>query len=371
MNKEEKAINKAKLKLFTSKDTAFFSNLLAQLKIEWVEHISTAATNGTHLYLNKDFVTSLNINELIGLLLHEVYHCALDHMNRAKSADLDYQIYNIAADYVINNQLDNMGYKLPEIGLIDHKYDGWSTRQVYDDIYDNADKIPSGFEIDIIMETPEGVSESEHHEEVLTNVIKAVTQARLSNQHGSIPGEIARRVEDIVNPKLPWEAILQDYMNAYKKEDYTWSRPNKRFWPDVYLPSMRSESLDQITVGLDVSGSISQKDLNAFMAEVRYIKDILQPRKLRIMSFDTKVRADNTFEEGESIEDFVAYGGGGTNINPLIKSVRAEEPEIVLIFTDGEFDMPDLSKVHSDMYWIKIGSYKFNPTKGEVIDFDS
>ena len=369
MDKYEKVINKSKLQIFTTRETTFFSSLLAQLKIEWVEHIPTAATNGLSLYLNKKYIDGLSQEEVTALLLHETYHCALDHINRCKSADLNPMVYNIAGDYVINNDLDKQGWKLPQGGLIDHKYDGWSTRKVYDDIFDNAQHIK--FEMDIIPNCPKEMSKEEYEETVTSNIVKAVTQARLANDYGSIPGEVAKKVEKILNPKLPWEQILQDHMSSYKKEDYTWSRPNRRYWPDMYLPSMKSESLDQISIGIDTSGSITQEHINAFMAEVKYINDVLKPKAIRIMTFDTRIRSDATFEEGESIDDIKLLGGGGTSIHPLIRTLKEDSPEIAIIFTDLEFGMPSLSSVQSDLFWIRMGKYENPPNKGVLIDYDS
>lgn len=361
----KKKVSSAKLNLFTQRNTTFFSALLAQLQIVWTEKHSTAATDGTRLYLNKDFIESLDLQETIGLLLHETYHVVLDHINRRQSAQLNPKIWNIAGDYVINGLLDHMGYKLPTPRLLDHQYDNLSTRQVYDKIHKKQEMQDLPFEMDVMA------VDGDAAEQAVNSVVKAVTQARISGDYGSVPGEVARRVEEILNPKLPWEQILLDYMVTYAREDYTWSRPSKRYWPDMYLPSMHSEALEQITVGIDSSSSIDQRDLDAFMAEVKYIFDVLKPQKLRVMVFDTRVRDDRVFEEGDEISDLTMHGGGGTNIHHLMKAIEKDCPEITLIFTDMEFSMPSMQEIVSDVYWIQIGEYSNKPPKGTVIPYDS
>ena len=49
---------------------------------------------------------------------------------------------NIAADYCVNSDLieQRVGEKIP-VGLYDNKYQGWSAEEVYDDLYEKADKI--------------------------------------------------------------------------------------------------------------------------------------------------------------------------------------------------------------------------------------
>jgi predicted metal-dependent peptidase len=352
----------------TQKNTTFFSSLLANLKLQTREDIPTAATDGIHLYYNYKFIEGICADETLGLLLHEVMHVALEHTDRRKSADLEPERYNVAGDYVINNDLDRRSYKLPKGGLIDHKYDGWSTREVYDDLPE-ATEMPGG--MDIILTCPEGMTETEHREHVITNVVKAVTQAKLNNDIGSVPGEILRKVELLLDPVLPWNVILQNYMSEYIKEDYTWKRPNRRYQSeDMYLPSQHSEALTQITAAIDVSGSISDEELKSFMSEIRYIWDVYKPRKLRILGFDTEIHDDMELTEGDMVEDVRLCGGGGTDCSPVVKTLHADEPEVAIIFTDGQFYMPNLKNLISDIIWVLIGDYKFEPSHGEVIRFN-
>lgn len=370
-NEVLKKISKAKLNLFTHKNTIFYSSLLASLKLKLSDTIPTAATNGVDLIVNPDYVSKLEINELIGLLLHETMHVCLQHVDRRNSANLDPTLYNIAGDFVINNDLDTRGYVLPAGGLIDHKYDGWSTRQVYDDLEQNKPNVKLPME-DVIFSSPKGVSEEAHREKSISNVIKAATQARLQNDIGSIPGHVLRLVDELTNPKLPWNHILQNYMSHYDKSNYTWRKPNRRHWPDLYLPSTYNEALNQITVGIDVSGSINQDDLNAFMSEIRYIHEVMKPVKLRLMSFDTMVHQDLEFTEWDNIRDVKLTGGGGTYIGPLMDTLREDEPEICIVFSDMEFSNPYLGDINTDLIWIQKGNseYAAKPSKGEVIQYD-
>jgi predicted metal-dependent peptidase len=363
---ENKLINKAKIRLFTERNTTFFSALLANLKLEWTDRVPTGATNGTHLYLNKDFVKSLSLDEILFLLLHEVYHVALDHVGRRDSANLDPMLWNVAGDYVINNDLDNRGYKMPVNGILDHQYDGWSTRQVYDHLVQYSPD--ETCDLDII---PCSSDDKQQQEKITTNIVKAVTQAKIANDYGSVPGNIARHVEELLDPKLPWNQILMDYMHSYAKEDYSWKRPNKKYWPDFYLPGMRSENLQQITIGVDVSASIDQEDLDYFSAEIRYIFDFLKPQKMRIMSFDTRVRDNLEYEEGAFIDNLILHGGGGTDIYPLIQSIKKDKPEVCIIFSDLDLSMPDLSNLSTDLIWVKVGNLPTPKNIGKVIQYES
>ena len=359
----EKKIAKAKLELMVAPNTMFFSSLLANLRLIETEDIPTAATDGISLFYNPKFFGDFSTKEALAVLLHEVFHVALEHITRCKEKNLNKVRYNIAGDYYINNWLDSHGYDLPGKPFLDHKYDGWSTQQIYDDL---PDDIGQTFICDV-LDTPEGMSEAEHKETVISNVVKAVTQAELSGQPGSVPGEVMRRIKDFLNPKLPWTVILQNHLSVYAKDDYSWRKPNRRMWPDVYLPSLHSESLDLVTVGVDVSGSISQESIDEFLAEVRYIWETLNPKKLRFMAFDTEVRKDVTLEPGDTIDDLEFYGGGGTSLSYVLDAIREQEPEFALIFSDFEVAMPYLEDITSDLFWIQVGDQPWNPSRGEVI----
>lgn len=361
----QRKIDKAKLRLVTEKNTVFFSALLANLRVLITSDVATAATDGTYIKLNPEFILDLSTSQLLGLILHEVMHVVYEHTDRRRALGLNPQKWNMAGDYVINNDLVSRGYLLPDGGLVDPQYRGMSTRQVYDRLPDNS---ADGFEMDIVLTPGNTESEQEEHAEtVKSNLIKAVTQAQMSNDIGSVPKELLREIDEILNPKLPWNTILLNHMSSFAKEDYTWSRPNKRFWPDFYMPGMRSEALNQITVAIDVSGSVSKAELSAFMAEIRYIWEWLKPQSMRLIGFDTRIHDDLMFKQGESLTDVRLAGGGGTNIAPVTETIRKDSPEVSIIFTDGHFDHSGIGKTPTDLFWIILGNKSFSSAANTVI----
>jgi len=363
-------IRKCKLELFIARNTTFFAALLANLKLELTTEAGpTAATDGISLWLNPNFIRPLSINQLLGLMLHEVLHVAFDHIGRCFAGDLDKEPYNIAADYYINLYLTNLGYEIPSGGYCDSKYTGMSTMQIYEELLKNPPP-PSNYQMDIISAPPEGMSEQEYTETVTSNIVKAVNQAEIAKDYGSVPAEILQRLENVLNPALPWQVILQNYMAPFAKDDYSWSRPNRRYMPDFYLPSLYSDALQQITAGADVSASMTGEDLNTIIAEIKYIWDVFKPVSLRLTTFDTKVHLNKLYEQGETLDDLELKGGGGTNVKPLLNSIRKECPEIALIFTDGYFSTPDMSNITSDVIWIIKGNPEFTAPYGDVIHFN-
>jgi len=119
----------------------FFAELLFQLNIIEANPgagIDTMATDGKSIAYNADFVNKLTEPEVIFVIIHEIMHNANFHFSRQGSKD--HQLWNCAADYAINVQINDMkndmkaGAKLapPKGILLDDKYRGMSAEMIYD-----------------------------------------------------------------------------------------------------------------------------------------------------------------------------------------------------------------------------------------------
>lgn len=327
MNKE---LDKAKIGLM-QKGAVFWITIAFSMRHEFSEEIPTAATNGKTVKYNPEFFLKLTSQERTGLMMHEVAHVALNHITRR--GDKDPIIYNAAGDYVINLLLDQAGFELPKGRLLDYKYHGWSTEQVYDDLYQNAEKIECPM---MDIEGTEGTEETEEAENDIREIlVKAVTQSRLSQEsQGSIPQEILRVVDKLINPQLPWNTVLHQYLQDKIKQDYTWQRPNRRYFPKYILPSAYSESLDQITVAIDTSGSIDDKMLRNILSEIKYIHETLKPKQLTIIDCDCRINHVYEIDESIDIMELEFTGNGGTSFTPVLLHCTQNEPTVLIYFTD-------------------------------------
>lgn len=370
LDKYYKLIDRAKLTLMRAKNTTFYSSLLGMLNIEISESIGTAATNGLKIMYSPAFLDSLDYDEIIGLTLHEVEHIVNGHC--------DYKFYegrglcpdklNEAQDHYINLRLLDMGYKLPSCGLFDPQYKGMSSMEIYDKLPKDGPKMNP--DLKDVLPAPPGMSDEEHQERILNNIVKAVILAEQSDDAGSVPGHLQRDLSEVLSPKLPWQTILQQFLTEFVAEDYSMRRPNRRFMPGWYLPTIEGEGLGNLVMGCDVSGSMSTEDISEIWSEYSYIFETLNPVSAHIMTFDTKVHLDKTYEQGDFIPEFELEGGGGTMVGPLLDAIREEDPVFALIFTDGYFSMPDLDDIQSQLFWIIKGNPSFTAPKGEVIHFE-
>jgi len=369
MNKEEaiRKINKAKIEIMTRSNTTFMSFLLSTLKIIITNEVPTLGTDGKKLLINPEFIKEFNLDELIFCLMHETMHVAYQHMDR--KGDLDPMLYNIAGDYVINLFLKDCNFTILDNALIDEQFREWSTLKVYEYLLEQNKQVELPWKDIILSES----SESDK-EEIIGNIIQAKLFAEKSNDPGSIPVDLKRELDKLTNPKLPWNTLLQKFMFSHSKDDFSWRKPNRRYWPNTYVPTLYSESMESIYVIIDVSGSISQDQLNHLLSETRYIQQMLNPTKIRIICFDAKICYDKEYAQFEEIDNFSIPGGGGTMIGPVMDILEKDSPKVAVIMTDGEFHMPYMEDIHSSILWIINNPYHtedfFNPPKGEVIYYE-
>lgn len=136
----------------------FFGSIAMRMDIRPADNwCPTMAVDGKYTYYNHEFVDSLTQDELVFVFAHEVLHLVYDHLTRNEFRD--HQLYNCAADYVVNDELVLAGVgKLPMkkvtkkdsngrsstvdevIGLHDVKYRGWNSEKVYDDLLKQMQK---------------------------------------------------------------------------------------------------------------------------------------------------------------------------------------------------------------------------------------
>jgi predicted metal-dependent peptidase len=265
-----RALTKCKISMMCGINTVFISTILFNLKQSWNTKIQTAQTNGIFLQINPDWFVGLTPDERLGLIAHECWHVAWNHMQRGKHKE-DRAKYNLAGDHIINNTLIDAGMKIPSGGVCDTQYRGMSTGEVYNMLPptppDDGGSGGQGMSNDVVFSDQSDADDEANNVQVQNTIVKAKVQHDMSGDDpGAIPGELLRRIEEMINPVLPWNIILLNHMNKYAKADYSFKRPNKRFFPEFYMPSAISQRLDNISVMIDLSGSISDDNLQAFLS---------------------------------------------------------------------------------------------------------
>ena len=360
--KAKKALDKAKIALMSTPDTAFFITICFSLKHVWDEAIPTACTNGLEIRFNPKFFMDLSVEERVFLMLHETLHVAYLHMDRLQTRD-PYR-WNVAADYVINLQLVERGFKMPKVGLLDYQYAGMSTEQVYEKL--TQEDIPDDFKGDL-EESP--IESQELQEQVKDILVRAAIQSKAANDApGTIPGELEVYLDRLLNPKLPWNRILQKYLHSLSKSDYTFRKPNRRFFPKHHLPSLYNDKLIDLEIAVDISGSVSDHEFQVFVSEVASIFKMMKPEKITLVQFDVEIKSIHELKNLKELLEIHFKGRGGTDIGPVIERVNANKPRLLMVFTDGGFRFNNYTSTINTI-WVIHNNPTFKAPFGKVIHY--
>lgn len=340
---------------------SFFGNLATRLTmINADEWCGTAATDGQKFYYNSRFIMMLKPKEVEFLVGHEVLHVVYDHMGRR--GDRDPQIWNIADDYAVNADLKRhkIGQFITSVPcLYESKYDGMAAEAIYEDLMKNVKKISIDDlveqMIDDHMDGDDGDSESqgdkngkskrpkmseEERERVRQEVKQAIINAAQSAEAGSLPKGVERLIKQATNPVMPWRELIQTNLTSAIRTDFSWMRPSRRGWHmDAVMPGMTPGEEIDVTVALDMSGSISDKQAQAFLAEIAGMMNSFDGYKLHVFCFDTEIYnpCDFTSENLDTIDSYEPAGGGGTDFDAIFEYLKTSniQPKRLIVFTDG------------------------------------
>jgi predicted metal-dependent peptidase len=293
----------------------FFGTLATRLKMVEAEWCPTAATDGRHFYYNSDFFRTLTPEEIDFVVGHEVMHCVYEHCGEfgrlmdKKEEDRDMKLWNIAADYKVNQALVESGVgTMPKQALHDRKYYRSYTEEIYEHLKESGEAEDKQT-LDVHMfgdgdEKGEGEGEGndptgrkapikvspQEAQAIKDQMKQAVLQAAQSTDAGTLPGDIKRIISGMTNPKMDWRELLNISIQSLVKSDFTFMKQSKKSRSmGVYLPGSKNEDKIDVAIGLDVSGSISSSMIEEFLGEVYGIMQQFQDFKIRIWTFDTEV----------------------------------------------------------------------------------
>jgi predicted metal-dependent peptidase len=187
----------------------------------------------------------------------------------------------------------------------------------------------------------------------------------MSGNPGAVPGEIETIIDKFLQPKLDWKILLHRFFQDFHKEDYSWNRPNRRY-PDQYMPSMHSQDqLQELNYYIDVSGSVTDDQVIRCNSEIKHIKDSFNPKMLRVILFDTHIKAVYEFEEHQPFDKLVVVGRGGTCLIPVRNHILKTKPTAAVIFSD--LWVEPMEPVDTPVIWIAVSTTVDFVTCGTLI----
>ena len=347
------------------------------------DDVPTACTNGRDEMYGREFVSDLSDSQLRFLVLHESYHKLYRHLTTWEHLYRENpQLANQACDYVINCKIsdDNKdGFAvIPEGGLLDARFRGMDSAQVYTLLKDDEEQGDGqgqgqgqgeGFD----EHDWEGAQslDADEQRELARDLDEAIRQGALIAGKMGSGGD--RDLEQLLKPQIDWREVLRDFITtSCSGSDYsTWRRPNRRFVSSgYYLPSGITEQVGELVVAIDTSGSIGSRQLTAFLSEIKGVCDTVHPERIRLLYWDTSVCGDETYESNEL--DSLAtstkpVGGGGTDVTcvPAYIAKHSINAQAAIVLTDGYVGAWGTWSI--PLLWCILDNERATPDSGKVV----
>lgn len=351
----------------------------------------TMWTDGKSIGYNPAWVKERTMDELAGVICHEVLHVANGHPWRRSGREQG--LWNDSCDRAINPMLLASKKILPapflmpdDPGKSAEEYYGRVKKQQQGEQGGQGNQQggnqpgqpdPNGQQQQQQPGPPQkgqGVGEVRDYEgpdkaKAQTEWQQAVLQAAaIAKAQGKLPAFIDTICEDIKDPGIDWRAALRRFFEENAANDFSWRLPNKKYLAaGLYMPCLRSEQMGTVILLWDTSGSMADRENRAIIAaECKAIIQEVKPEKTYVIYTDTKVHQVDEFNADEEIK-FNPKGGGGTDFTEALKWVEEHgiNPACFIGISDLYAKIPKQAPPYPAIW---ASTTKQKPPWGEVIE---
>lgn len=343
----------------------FFALFTVQMKREIKFDLPTAVGNTaslTHfnIYFNPYIFLQCSIKEMKALIKHEIYHIMNNHLKRAKflrgkysstaiskaiDVSINQYIYNLPAwsDNLSNVSLtynidlkpnENMEWYVKKIQKGIDKLKANKGKKIIENIDDKNSKLIKKEHDSAHSHDLWWYSEDDLNLEQLKDLTKKVAN---NASKGKIPSEIQQIIDDLNKmPEISWKDYLKKIMgtlpSGHKK---TITRKDRRQPYRLDLRGKLNNHIAQIIIALDISGSITDGEIDQIMTEVFNILKSY-PSEITIIECDNEIRRVYKVKSKRDIRKKIDTRGG-TSYSPVFQYIynHRMRNHLLIYFTDG------------------------------------
>jgi len=390
-------VDSAKMVLMVTEP--FYGILLSRMRLQIVDEpnrgLAYVGYSTISINVNKDLpvnFVSLPVDSRVTLIKHELQHVIFGHLDSL--VDLDKHVANIAQDAVIHRNLlkeniNCLDYFPPGIvrPILDKQgtyigltFGSGSNRSDY--IIQDFDKLDwYAIYLAIIpeMEKREEIVEYDFNDVELglpslkdkEEFEEALIQAA-EMEWGNLPASIQSRIKQLREPEISWNSYLYNLIRTeISKTDYTWIADSRFSHITLMTPQFKNESIKDVYLAMDTSGSMSQKDIDDGISEFKHLRETIDFR-LSFVQCDAKVQDVQTYEKYEEPEweRISTLGRGGTDFRPVFELVKEktsefDRPALLVYYTDCQGTFP-LIKPDFTVIWV-TKNLSAKPPFGSII----
>lgn len=308
------------------------------------------------LYINPLQYLTLEIEQMLTCLEHEVLHIISLHLQRAREFSKDYNplAINLAMDVTVNNYLQYLPPDAIDLPWVNRQFDLYlkpyetleyyvealnkelKTKKLSDIITPADEKEFTGFPLNFSPETAhdlwldsDAIDNNTLHQ-LLERQIEKATRGKLEGRVGNLVAALKKQAHE-----LPWHWYLRKIVGQmpadYKR---TMARRSRRQPERIELPGRLRQHQARVAIALDISGSISDAEFKQAMKEVMAIVRVYKQEAV-VIECDSEVRRVYKVRTIHDIKERLKERGG-TKYQPVIEFVNKGHFELLVYFTDGK-----------------------------------
>lgn len=317
---------------------------------------------------NPLWFVELETREAIAMIKHEVLHILLKHHARERALKPKFRklAINLAMDISVNQYLSHLPPYVERINSVNRRFDlqlrTGETLEFYTEaIHQAIEEHPQ--EASELTESQEvnyaevhdrwAESEDEQQDEVKD---KLKSTLRYASKNG-IPDEVQKILHDQTPAEVPWGRVVGKALRTLPKgQKKTVTRVNRRQPERLDLRGELKNHIPDITVAVDISGSIDDKAMNGFLREILSLSRRYK-ESIRILECDDAIRRDYRIRSLKDIQPLLKRRGG-TRFSPVMEKLKEENQRdtLLIYFTDGQGERQlELRPIHHKTLWMVKG----------------
>lgn len=297
----------------------------------------TAATDGYNVWFHPDFLMKMSDAQLLYTAVHEIHHVIKKHAILRRGRDP--MLWNIACDHKINLELNEYSeargiIEPPPDLCCDAKYkeSKWLEEDVYDDLLDEPPQFTQYSTGE--YEFPDEMS-SEEEAEANRRVDKIIeASAKAARDAGKMPGFLNDFYNKNKEHQVNWKAKLRRFLAPNFPTHYSWEKLNKRsISRGFYTPGVIKSGISNLALLVDTSGSVSDEEISAFIAELNYIVNEMRPQNVQLIWFESSPWLIENYQQGQTLKVPKHVQRGGTSFSAAFEAIT-NTPKVIICLTD-------------------------------------
>ena len=326
------------------------------------------------LYINVDYVKECYVrcfqkfgpdagkhkafNHLLEVYKHEILHIVLGHLNFSfPDKKREGYAVDMAANSYVNRDMLLPGKDGSPGGIFAEDFDlpkDESALWYYNQLLNNKKFNGGGGSGSSFADAVSShnlwkvVAADEMSEMLLKDMVNHSTRVCSETKDwGNIPQSLKDTMIEQLQPEkpqIPWQLVLKQFIarSTETNLEFTMRRRSKRF--DT-RPGTKQEEILNLAIGIDTSGSVSDKQLSEFFQELYWVNKT--GANIYIYEADTEISAEYPYKE---------YTGrrsscGGTDLSPILEEVSKKRFDALIYFTD--FEAPMVSEIYNfPIMWV-------------------